>query len=167
MLTAQALSSVWALLPPLNVLLFSAIIPEQQTPAAMQTSNYSVHCLPLLEVVEISISLLEPEPVLSGLHWYQTISDLNMQSSSGSTLSTMINVTWILRPQNNVTRKGFAWRIIMGSGLDDWFYCHLYRYTVRDYRHYSAIAILHISQLTVAHALGFSVFTCRILATDL
>jgi hypothetical protein len=32
---------------------------------------------------------------------------------------------------------------------------------------YSAIAILQIFQLTVAHALGFSVFTSRILATDL
>jgi hypothetical protein len=45
MLTPQALSSVWALLPPLNVLLFSAIIPEPQKPAAMQTYNYSVYCL--------------------------------------------------------------------------------------------------------------------------
>jgi hypothetical protein len=32
---------------------------------------------------------------------------------------------------------------------------------------YSAIAILHTFHLTVAHALGFSVFTSRILATDL
>jgi hypothetical protein len=32
---------------------------------------------------------------------------------------------------------------------------------------YSAIAILHTFQFTVAHALGFSVFTGLILATDL
>jgi spore maturation protein SpmB len=32
---------------------------------------------------------------------------------------------------------------------------------------YSAIAILHTLQFTVAHALGFSVFTSRILATEL
>jgi hypothetical protein len=32
---------------------------------------------------------------------------------------------------------------------------------------YSAIRILHTFQLTVAHALGFSVFISRILATDL
>jgi hypothetical protein len=31
---------------------------------------------------------------------------------------------------------------------------------------YSAIAILHTFQLTAAHALEFSVFTSRILATD-
>jgi hypothetical protein len=31
---------------------------------------------------------------------------------------------------------------------------------------YSAIPILHIFQFTVTHALGFSVFTSRILATD-
>jgi hypothetical protein len=35
------------------------------------------------------------------------------------------------------------------------------------YRQYSAIADLHTFQLTVAQALGFSVFTSRILATDL
>jgi hypothetical protein len=32
---------------------------------------------------------------------------------------------------------------------------------------YSAIADLHTLQFTVTHALGFSVFTNRILATDL
>jgi hypothetical protein len=53
-----------------------------------------------------------------------------------------------------------------GFGLDDWIYCTLYTHTVRDYRQYSAIAILHTLQFTVAHALGFSVFTSRILATD-
>jgi hypothetical protein len=54
-----------------------------------------------------------------------------------------------------------------GFGLDDWIYCALYIHTVRDYRQYSAIAILHTFQFTSAHALGFSVFTSRILATDL
>jgi hypothetical protein len=42
-----------------------------------------------------------------------------------------------------------------------------YTFTVRDYREYSAIAILHILQFTVAHTLRFSVFTSRTLATDL
>jgi hypothetical protein len=46
-------------------------------------------------------------------------------------------------------------------------YCTLYLHTVRDYTQYSALAILHTSQFTVAHALGFSVFTSRILATDI
>jgi hypothetical protein len=54
-----------------------------------------------------------------------------------------------------------------GFGLDDWICCTLNIPTVRDYRQYSAIAILHTSQFTVTHALGFSVFTSRILATDL
>jgi hypothetical protein len=42
-----------------------------------------------------------------------------------------------------------------GFGLDDWIYCTLYAVD------------LHTSQFTVAHALGFSVFTSRLLATDL
>jgi hypothetical protein len=50
--------------------------------------------------------------------------------------------------------------------LDDWIYWHLI-HTIRDYRQYSAIADLHILQFTFTHARGFSVFTSRILATDL
>jgi hypothetical protein len=42
-----------------------------------------------------------------------------------------------------------------------------YTFTARDYRQYSAIAILHTLQFIVAHAVWFSVFTSRILATDL
>jgi hypothetical protein len=54
-----------------------------------------------------------------------------------------------------------------GSGLDDWIYCTLYIHTTLDYRQHSAIGILHTFQFTVTHAVGFSVFTSRILATDL
>jgi hypothetical protein len=36
-----------------------------------------------------------------------------------------------------------------------------------NYHQYSAIADLHNFQFTVAHALGFSVFTSRFLATDI
>jgi hypothetical protein len=55
----------------------------------------------------------------------------------------------------------------MDFGLDDWIYCPLYIHTTRDYRQYSAITFLHTFQFTVAHALGFSVFASRILATGL
>jgi hypothetical protein len=54
-----------------------------------------------------------------------------------------------------------------GFGLDDWIYCTLYIHTALIYRQYSAIAIIHTLQFTVTHALGFSAFTSRILATDL
>jgi hypothetical protein len=53
-----------------------------------------------------------------------------------------------------------------GFGLDDWIYWHLF-HTTRDYGQYNAIAILHTLQFTVAHTLGSSAFTSRILATDL
>jgi hypothetical protein len=36
-----------------------------------------------------------------------------------------------------------------------------------NYNQYSAVADLHASQSTVAHTLGFPVFTSRLLATDL
>jgi hypothetical protein len=39
-------------------------------------------------------------------------------------------------------------------------------FTTRDYRQYSAIANQHTFHFTVAHTLGFSAFTSRILATD-
>jgi hypothetical protein len=66
---------------------------------------------------------------------------------------------------NILSRVGVTYKT--GFGLDDWIYCTLYIHTVRDYRQYGAIAILHTLQFTVTHALGFSVFTSRILATDL
>jgi hypothetical protein len=47
-------------------------------------------------------------------------------------------------------------------GLIDTLYIH----RTLDYRQYNTIAILPTLQFTVAHALGFSVFTSPILATD-
>jgi hypothetical protein len=41
-----------------------------------------------------------------------------------------------------------------------------YIFTTWDYRQYSAIFILHTFQFTITHALGFSAFISRILATD-
>jgi hypothetical protein len=48
----------------------------------------------------------------------------------------------------------------------DWIYC-TYTFTTRDTMQYNDIADLHTCQFTVTHALGFSVFTSRILPTDL
>jgi hypothetical protein len=53
-----------------------------------------------------------------------------------------------------------------GFRVDDRIYWHPIHST-RNYRQYSAIADLHTPQFTVVHALRFSVFTSRILATDL
>jgi hypothetical protein len=61
----------------------------------------------------------------------------------------------------------YAWLIRRDFRLADSIYFILYIHTVRDYKQYSSIAILHTLQFTVAHALGSSVFTSRILATDL
>jgi hypothetical protein len=54
-----------------------------------------------------------------------------------------------------------------GVWIDDWIYFTLHIHTLRDYKQYSATAILHTFQFTVAHIIGFSVFTSRILVTDL
>jgi hypothetical protein len=70
-------------------------------------------------------------------------------------------------PDNTVMFWGLCITYKRSFGLDDWIYCTLYYiHTVRYYRSYSTNAILHI-QFIVTHALGFSVFTSRILATDL
>jgi hypothetical protein len=68
---------------------------------------------------------------------------------------------------NILSRVGVTYKT--GSGLDDWIYCTLYIHTTRDYRQYNAIADLlaHTLQFTVTHALEFSSFISRILATDL
>jgi hypothetical protein len=46
-------------------------------------------------------------------------------------------------------------------------YCTLYIHKTRDYRQYSSIDDVHNLQLILKYALGFSVFTNRILVTDL
>jgi hypothetical protein len=60
----------------------------------------------------------------------------------------------------------YGW--LIRRGLDSMIgFIAPYTFTTRDYRQHSAIAILHTFQFTVAYALRFSVFTSRILATDL
>jgi hypothetical protein len=54
---------------------------------------------------------------------------------------------------------------ITGSSSDDWTVTSVT--SSLNYNYYSAIADLHNLQFTVAHALGFSVSTSRLLATDL
>jgi hypothetical protein len=52
----------------------------------------------------------------------------------------------------------------------DWIIGYIAPYTFTQFRstsNYSAVAILHTFQFTIAHALGFSVFSSHILATDL
>jgi hypothetical protein len=64
--------------------------------------------------------------------------------------------------RNIVTCIGVTYRRVL-----DWmigFIAH-YTFTTRDYRQYSAIAILHTFQFTVTHPVGISVITSRILAT--
>jgi hypothetical protein len=51
-----------------------------------------------------------------------------------------------------------------GPSSDDWIYWHLVTFTNKQY---SAIVHLHHLQFTVAQALGLSLSTSRLLATDL
>jgi hypothetical protein len=46
-------------------------------------------------------------------------------------------------------------------------FIHSFLRSTRIYKHYSAIVDLYTFQFTITHALGFSVFTSRILVTDL
>jgi hypothetical protein len=54
-----------------------------------------------------------------------------------------------------------------GSGLEDWIYCHLIRTQLGATGNYSAIAGINTLQFAFTQALGFSVFTSRILAAGL
>jgi hypothetical protein len=55
---------------------------------------------------------------------------------------------------------------ITGSSSDEWISSNSVTISL-NYIQYSAIALLHTFQFTVAHTLGSSVFTSRLLATDL
>jgi hypothetical protein len=63
--------------------------------------------------------------------------------------------------------SGVPWRIITDSVFYDRIYWRLLCTISLNYKQYSDVADLHIFQFTVVHALGFSVYTSRILATDL
>jgi hypothetical protein len=54
-----------------------------------------------------------------------------------------------------------------GSSSGDWVYWHFRLQSPLITIKYSGIADLHNLQHTVAHALGFFVFTCRLLVTEL
>jgi hypothetical protein len=56
-----------------------------------------------------------------------------------------------------------------GSGLDDWMigFIDTLHIELGTTGNYSAIVILHTLQFTVTHAIEFSVFTSRFMATDL
>jgi hypothetical protein len=54
-----------------------------------------------------------------------------------------------------------------GSGSDDWIYSTSVKHSLLITLKYSAISDVHNLHFAVAHALGFSVFTSLLLATDL
>jgi hypothetical protein len=66
-------------------------------------------------------------------------------------------------PPHGVFTLSCVWLTYETSSLlHDWTYCTFYIYTVRDCWQHSAIAL----RFNVEHALGFEVFTSRILVTD-
>jgi hypothetical protein len=71
-----------------------------------------------------------------------------------------------LRASRSISRVGEV--CVTYRRVLDWMIGFIapYTFTARDNRQYNAIAVLHASQFTVTHALGLSVFTSRVLATD-
>jgi hypothetical protein len=69
------------------------------------------------------------------------------------------NTSALVLLRTRVTYKTGFWI----AWLELWHFINLY---TRNYRQYSAIGIQHAFQFTFTHALMFSVFTSRILATD-
>jgi hypothetical protein len=67
---------------------------------------------------------------------------------------------------NIVTYRMVGVTKITDPSSDDWIYWH-FGYIYFNYNQYSAISDLHNLQFIVAHAVGFCVFTSRLLATDL
>jgi hypothetical protein len=74
---------------------------------------------------------------------------------------------YVLKSKNIVTCKRVRVTKLTGSTSDDWIYEHCGYVFSPNHTYYSAIADLHTFQSTVAHAVGFSIFISRLLATDL
>jgi hypothetical protein len=84
--------------------------------------------------------------------------------------STVISYSWTKQSQlesNKITLHVIWSRITWMSIRITNFLVQPYVFRTRDYRIYSAIADILTLQFTRIHTLGLSVFTSRILATDL
>jgi hypothetical protein len=90
------------------------------------------------------------------------------ETASSESANGFLVSGFIISVRNIVTFRSFV-RVAYktGFGLNDWIYWHLMHSQLETTRNYSAIAYLHSLQLTVTHVLMFSMFTGRILATDL
>jgi hypothetical protein len=87
-----------------------------------------------------------------------------------STVSLVTEAIYYVNAAGNINYchvSGVPWRIITGSGLDDWIYWRLLCTLSLNRNQYSTIADVHNFQFTVAQALQFAVSTSRILATNL
>jgi hypothetical protein len=103
--------------------------------------------------------------------WYQNIR-IKAVKCRNLQLNWFLRSDWLARSVKEhfswhkyiVTRWGVTYRRVL-----DWTVGFIAPYTFTKFGttgNYRAIAILHILQFTVAHALAFSVFTSRIQATD-
>jgi hypothetical protein len=77
-----------------------------------------------------------------------------------------LNLEWLFIEDLTITYPGFAWLIITSFGLEDWIYWRLLVQSLLITNNYRAILNLPTSQITKTRQV-FSVFTSRILATDL
>jgi hypothetical protein len=102
-----------------------------------------------LENAENRISLTQPK----GQVW------LNHLHNSLLTLQTCHNIIHYRKTMD----QGIEYLTRLHRLVSIWYESHVFRTT----GNYSAITVLHNLQFTVLHALGFSVFSSRILATDL
>jgi hypothetical protein len=94
--------------------------------------------------------------------------------STGRTVPCYLEFDWLLgstilqlqrlTSNHTVTCKGYPWWIT-GSGLDDCIYWHFS--SLLQYCNQQSAIDVHTFKFTVAQALGFSVSTSRLLATDL
>jgi hypothetical protein len=78
---------------------------------------------------------------------------------------------WLHCLQSSLNTSNYMLPVRVTFKMGFWIgWLHLlkpYSFTTRDYRYYSATTDLYTLYFTVAHALGFSVFTSRIMAMDL
>jgi hypothetical protein len=113
-------------------------VPSQATARKLEKKEYNVNIVFILKVSETLVKQIHR---LNILIWYIIF-----------LVQFILSLVWFC-----VTYKTGFW---IG-------WLHLIRSQLGTRGNYSAISVLHILQFTVPHALWFSVFTSRLLATDL
>jgi hypothetical protein len=120
------------------------------------SSIFCTYCFILIAISKLLSWHLNQHHIYRTYNFLDQLVTLNVQliTYHSCLLTYVLKLRYSPRVGLMLPRVGVTYK--KGFGLDDWIYCTIYIHTVRDYRQYSTLIILHTLQFPVAHALVIS-----------